>query len=92
MACCQMSDARKCCSCRRGFGTRRADPARKRGPLAEQAIRYPEAALGSCWYPNAGTGLGTLKAALEKTWHHAEGPRLSAKLGWALMGLAHEGG
>ncbi|MQM10977.1 hypothetical protein Taro_043877 [Colocasia esculenta] len=83
--------SRKCCSCRRGFGTRRVDAARKRGPLAEHAIRYPEAALGSCWYLNAGTGFGTLKAALEKTWHHAEGPHLSTELGWAMMGLAHEG-
>ncbi|MQL96298.1 hypothetical protein Taro_028979, partial [Colocasia esculenta] len=62
----KMFDARKCCSCRRGFGTRRADPARKGGPLAEQAIRYPEAALGSHWYPNAGTGLRTLKLFLKR--------------------------
>ncbi|MQL68206.1 hypothetical protein Taro_000485 [Colocasia esculenta] len=66
MACCQMSDARKCCSCRRGFGTCRADVARKRGPWAEQAIRYPEAALGSRWYLNAGTDLGTLKLFLKR--------------------------
>ncbi|MQL69874.1 hypothetical protein Taro_002183 [Colocasia esculenta] len=66
MACCRMSDARKCCSCRRGFSTRRADPARKGGPLVEQAIRHPEAALGSRWYPNAGTGLGTLKLFLKR--------------------------
>ncbi|MQM21325.1 hypothetical protein Taro_054364 [Colocasia esculenta] len=77
MTCCRMSDARKCCSCRRDFGTRRLDVSRKRGPWAEQAIRDRPR---------------DLEAVLEKTWRHAEGPRLSVELGWAMMGLAHEGG
>ncbi|MQL87380.1 hypothetical protein Taro_019900 [Colocasia esculenta] len=61
----ELGSAWKCSSCRRGFGTRRADAARKKGPLTEQAIRYPEAALGSCWYPNAVTGLRSLRLFLK---------------------------
>ncbi|MQL79851.1 hypothetical protein Taro_012285 [Colocasia esculenta] len=60
---------------------RRADVARKRGPLAEQAIRYPEAALGSCWYPNAGTGLGILKLLLKRRGALQEGHKILAFAG-----------